>query len=48
MVEDAPVYGKSRLRAADLAEIRRLRDQDQTMASIAQRFGWMRATSLIS
>jgi transcriptional regulator with XRE-family HTH domain len=36
---DAPIYGKrSKFSAKDLAEIRRLRSEGQTMAAIAQRF----------
>jgi transcriptional regulator with XRE-family HTH domain len=39
-VNDAPVYGKkSKLSAQDLAEIRRLRDEGQSLTAIAARFG---------
>jgi len=40
VITDAPVHGKrSKLSAEDLAEIRRLREEGETMKAIGQRFG---------
>jgi transcriptional regulator with XRE-family HTH domain len=40
VITDAPVHGKrSKLRAEDVAEIRRLRAQGETLSAIAGRYG---------